>query len=671
MNIVLSQQLLTGVIALTLSVLPFISIARATPPANDFLQMSLEELMEVEISSAAKKPQTVKDTATAIFVVTQEDIRRSTANSIVELLRIVPGVQVAQISNNHWSVSARGFDGLFSNKLLVLMDGRAVYNPYFSGVFWADQNTMLEDIERIEVIRGPGATVWGANAVNGVINIITKSALDTTGTLISGGAGDEKDGFFSARTGIAVGEEGALRLYAKGTRHDSSKDLSGTDAFDAYDGGRAGFRSDLSTGEKSSLTIQGDVFDYDHELLLERPDLTSPTLTSPASGIEESSGFNILTRWETELSDSSVFQAQMYYDRLDRDEVFLDTQIDTFDIEVLHRFLLADSVEISWGGGYRTIEDKLPPGDGIAFFPPERRYEVYSGFAQLETDLIEDQLTLTIGSKIEDNDFSGFEYQPSARVRWHPAEHHTLWSSVSRATRTPSRVEVDGIVSVAFVPLPDGSFAEVGIAGGDPDAEELMAYEIGYRLQPVPRVTFDLALFYSDYSDIISNTSGTPTGPMTVSGLPFFPIIQSNEGEAEVYGGELLINARPYDWMQLQLAYSHTQVHTRSPETLVDDGLLVSKTAENKATARALIDLPNNFELDLFYRFIDRVPGGDLPAYSELDAKLGWRPSQEIELALIGNNLLNPSHPEFGGDVLNIVQTEVEREIWGKATVRF
>ncbi len=423
------------------------------PSSNtDLTELSLEELMSVEVTSVSKKKQKFSESAAAIFVITQEDIRRSGVTSIPEALRMVPGIQVARGSNNQWNISSRGFNERFTNKLLVLIDGRTLYNPLFAGVTWETQDTMLEDIERIEVIRGPGGALWGVNAVNGVINIITKHAQDTQGLLVSGVAGTE-EGIVSIRQGGSHGSDFQYRLFAKYFNRDTSFNAMG--AHDDTRMFRSGFRTDWQPATQDHVMVQGELYTGDSG----QQSTVATTPTFPfgfTTGNEdlEMSGGHVLTRWEHTWDSGSDMALQFFYDRYERTENTIKATIDTFDLDFQHRFGFFGNQELLWGLEYRYWVDDLKNTAGISVFPDSETFDLLSGFLQDEITLIPDTLIITIGTKLSHNDFTGFEYQPSGRFLWKPIDGHSIWGAVSRAVRVPSGLEDKSLLTFHQTPRP-------------------------------------------------------------------------------------------------------------------------------------------------------------------------------------------------------------------------
>ena len=617
--------------------------------------------MDIEITSVAKKEQKVSETAAAIFVITQEDIRRSGVTSIAEALRLAPGVTVSRIDSNSWAIGVRGLASGFSRSLLVLIDGRSVYTPLFAGVYWDVQDTLLEDIDRIEVIRGPGGTIWGANAVNGVINIITKNAAETQGLLATAGGGSEEKGFGGVRYGGKIGENFNYRLYGKGFRRDAQFTPHLSDS-DDWQKGQGGFRTDWNLRETDNLTIQGDMY---RGKAGQRTSVSS--FSAPFAAFVEKdvdlSGMNLLGRWSRTLSQTSDLALQVYYDRTFRREPTFHERRNTVDFDFHHRFKLTGHQELIWGLGYRYTKDEIETIPTLVVSPEDRADNLFSAFIQDEIVLVEDRLRLTLGSKFEHNDYTGFEFQPSARISWTPAQGHSLWASVSRAVRTPSRVDRDVIASTAPDPaLP--IFARL-LGNKNFDSEKVLAYELGYRIQPTDRFFVDLAAFYNRYDDLFSVETGTP---FLEPGRLIFPFEFDNKLKAKIYGIELAADWRWLDWWRWRFSYSHLQINVeRKPGG--NDTLTVRPTEggspQNQVAVTSFVNLPGNLELDGIFRYVDSLPGQDVGRYFNLDLRLGWHASKNVEVALVGQNLLEGHHAEWSRG------TEIQRGVYTKVTWRW
>src|SRR3982074_1213714 len=421
---------------------------------DDLKQLSLEQLANVEVTITSKEPVTIARAPAAIYVLTSEDIRRSGATSIPEALRLVPGVEVARIDSNKWSLGVRGFAGRLSRSVLVLIDGRSVYTPLFAGVYWEVQDTLLEDVDRIEVIRGPGGTIWGANAVNGVINIVTKNSKDTHGMLVSVGGGNVDQGFVNFRIGSGNKDKNFnYRIYGKGFTRGSEFHSDGRE-FDDWRIGQGGFRTDWNLRQRDTLTIQGDLYEG---VAGQRVGVTSyspPSMTNVEQNAKLAGG-NLLGRWRRDLATGSDIQVQAYYDRTNREDVNLAEARNTFDVDLLHHFVLPGRQDFIWGLGTRfSAGNATQVVPTVVLTPNEFTDKLYSAFIQDELPIIQTRLSLRRGSKFLHNNYSGFDIQPSARLLWTPRQQHSLWASVTRAVRTPSRVEEDLQLTGLFTSTP-------------------------------------------------------------------------------------------------------------------------------------------------------------------------------------------------------------------------
>ena len=611
------------------------------PSPSALKKLSLEELMDVEVTSVSKRPEKLSDTASAIQVITQKDIERSGATSLPEALRLAANLQVAQVDSRQWAISARGFNNTTANKLLVLIDGRAVYTPLYAGVFWDVQDTLLEDVDRIEVISGPGAALWGANAVNGVINITTKTARDTQGLLLLGGGGTELRGFTGLRYGGALATNLHYRVYGKFFDRDSTVLPSGRDATNDWLMGQGGFRVDWEASEKSLLTLQADLY--------------QGRIAQPGRDDISVNGGNVLSRWSHTFSEDSDLKMQLYYDRTHRNipGTFAEN-LDTYDADFQHRFLLAERHNIVWGLGYRLIEDDVWNTPGLAFLPARVSRQWFSAFGQDEIALVKDKLHLTLGTKIEHNDYTGFEFQPSGRLAWKLSAGQTLWGAISRAVRTPSRIDRE-----LFAPA-NPPFL---IAGG-PDfvSEEVLAYELGYRVQPHRRISLSVAGFYNDYDNVRSLEQVNPPAAL--------PVVFANGQKGESYGAELTADYRVTDWLQFHGGYTALKVQLRPKAGSTDRtfGSTESHDPNHQFFLRSSLQLPAHFEFDASFRYVTDIANQRVPAYGELDLRLAWKPTESLELSIVGQNLLHDHHPEFGA--LSSRQ-EIERGVYAKILWRF
>ncbi len=650
------------------------------------LELGLEALMNIEVTSVSKKKQRLSEASSAVFVIKQEDIRRSGVTSIPEALQLVPGVQVARIDSNKWAVGSRGFFGLsgrFENKLLVLVDGRSVYSPLFSGVFWELQDTLLEDVERIEVIRGPGATLWGANAVNGVINIITKDTADTQGSLVTGIAGTEENRF-----GLRFGgqnDHASYRLFAKYSKRDSAVYPDGSDGFDDWNSVRTGFRIDTKSLPRDTLSLQGELFKvYAGE---------KNTISIPSAPFEQTSvaknkhhGGHLLGRWKRTVSDSSELELQLYYDNTAYNTNYVETSFDTLDIDFQYRSTPYDRHELLWGVGYRLIIDSISNTYSLSLLPTDDSYQILSAFIQDDITIFPNKFNLIIGSKLEHNDFTGFEIQPNIRLIWQIDERQSIWGSISRAVRTPSRGEKDNSIRQPIrSPSPPLNQYTQAVYNGSKDigSEEIIGYELGYRVQPADNFSLDLAMFFNQYEDVRHGVYEQPYMENSQElGKPILkiPIIVNNDFYGDTFGVEVAADWRIQDWWHLKAAYSYLTMNVKSysDSTIINLQDLDDRSPKHQLSLRSSMDLLDNLELDLWARYTGKIRGIDgnnIPSgiddYITLDARLGYHPTANVEISLIGKNLLNDHHLEFVPEIFQLFPTEIERSVFAKFTYNF
>jgi Outer membrane receptor for ferrienterochelin and colicins len=628
---------LAALSALFLLPLSFGASPRTIASVRELKKLSIDELLDIEVVSVSRKDERAEDVAAAVHVITEEDIRRSGARSIPEALRLAPNLQVAQSSSRNWAISARGFNASFSNKLLVLLDGRSVYTPLYSGVFWDAQDTLLEDLDRIEVISGPGATVWGANAVNGVINVISKNARDTQGLLLTAGGGTEERGFAGLRYGTRLAPDLHLRVYAKTFERDDAKTRTGADELDAWNHTQGGFRLDWESGSDHLLTLQGDLYDGRGEQG-RRDDI-------------EHSGGNFLARWTRHFTDDSELQVQTYYDRTQRlVPADFGDELDTFDFDAHYGRHLGEYHHLMIGAGYRFTHNRVQNLSAAAFLPPVLNRSLYSAFIQDEISFSDPRLTMALGLKLEHNDYTGVELQPGWRTSW-STENHTFWGAISRAVRTPSRFDRH-----LFSP-PEPPFA---IAGGPHSVSETMiSYEFGWRTQVHEQLIFSASVFYNVYDDIRS-ISATP------------PFVIENNGEGEIYGVELSSTWQAADTWRISAGYTllMEDLGVKPGRGSLANGQGEAFDPKHQFQIRSSLDLPRAIEFDVWLRYVDEVGNtsargfGIMPDYVSLDLRVGWSPTDHLELAIVGQHLLDPQHPEFGNE-------EIERAVHAKLTWRY
>ncbi|MCQ8179826.1 TonB-dependent receptor [Methylomonas sp. SURF-1] len=624
--------------------------------------LSLQELTATTVSLAVKNQQSLQEAAAAAYVISNEEIRRSGMQSIPEVLRKVPGLEVARVDANQWAITSRGFNGAFANKLLVMVDGRTVYDPFNSGVYWNEQDYPLEDVDRIEVIRGPGATLWGSNAVNGVINIVTRTAQESRGALLSAGTSHEEPGFGTLRYGGQINPNLHYRVYGKYNHRDDFHFSGGNKAADDLDVGRAGFRSDWTPDARETLTLQGDYFNGTMQQTLTGADPAVPAMPDRT----QKQGGNLLLRWQRNLADGSRLQIRSYFDHASRQQMRLDHRRNTFDFDVQHSFRWGNHYP-TWGGGYRFNSDLLTQKLALLSFEPNRRdLHLFNIFAQDEWRLFGDDVRLIYGGKLEHNDFTGFELQPTARLLWNVDPQHSLWTAVSRAVRVPSRVEHDLNALYNFTPG-----VTANIRGGDSfKSETALSYELGYRFFPNRSFNLDTALFYSDYAHL---STTEPQPPIAVGGGVLVPFQIANMAEGETYGWETSLNWRASEIWRLQGSYSlfGIAIH-RDPQSLDSSAEIAEgNSSRHRFNLSSYLNLPYQLELDGHWYYTDRLANG-VPAYHRLDLRLGWQPNLHLELAAGVQNLLDNRHLEFIPPLDNpVLSSEFERNYYLKATLRF
>src|SRR5713101_8024660 len=620
-------------------------------PEVPLTQISLEDLGEIEVTTASKEPVKASQTPAAIYVVTQEDIRRSGATSIPEALRLVPGVEVARIDSNTWSLGVRGFGSALSRSVLVLIDGRSVYTPLFAGVYWQVQDTLLEDIERIEVIRGPGGTIWGANAVNAVINIITKRAQETHGTLVSTGGGNVDQGFVNFRYGTGNSKGFNYRIYGKaftrGPRfHPDQKQ------FDDWRMGQTGFRTDWDVHNRDRLTLEGDIYSGDAGQRVGIASYSPPFMTNVEQNAELAGG-NLLARWERELGSGSNVQLQTYYDRTNRNQANFGESRDTFDIDFIHHLPLAGRQDFLWGLGARlssgNVSEVVPT---VVFTPNHYTDKLYSAFIQDEIRIVGDKLSLTIGSKFLHNNYSGFEIQPTARLLWTPSSRQTVWGAVTRAVRTPSRIEEDLQLTGLAAPTPLTFFRIIGDRKFS--SESLIGYEAGYRSLVGPKLHVDIAAFYNNYDHLLSVEPGapfsesSPSPPHTV-----IPLFFRNGLQGRTAGFEIAPDWTPTRIWRLRGSYSYLHIDLDKKASSLDTSSANStqgSSPHHQVAIQSSLDLPKKLEFDQTLRYVSSLPAQLVQAYTTADVRFSWHATRSLDVSVVGQNLFQPHHAEFGGD---------------------
>ena len=621
---------------------------------SSLASVSLEDLMNVQITSASKKEQKLSRVAAAVYVITRQEIQRSGATTIPELLRMVPGLNVAQVDSNKWAVSARGFNGRFSNDLLVLVDGRSVYSPLWSGIYWDQLDTMLENIERIEVIRGPGASVWGANAVNGVINIITKSAGETQGAEVIAGGGSPGEAYGAARYGAKIGQRGYYRFHLKDY---NEGDFTTSDSRHRGDDGwgmlNAGFRTDLNLSKDSNLTVQGDFF---HGRWNEG--WLAPLLTSPYEeeyGSTSTTGGDAMATYSRRIGETAEIRARAYFDGFDRREGFADESSRSVNFEFQNHFTRGRH-EVVWGLGYRRDVENEKSDVFVRWTPESQAFNLINLFVQDEIALVNDKLYFTLGTKFENGTYAGWMAEPTARMLWTPSHVQSFWIAASRAMRTPSRYDHDLSLDLFATPTPMGLTLMTHVLGNpDIEPEELHAFEAGYRMEFDPHVSLDVATFYNFYQrEIVFGEQG-----ISMSLTPFPHLVMSvqpqNALTVKTFGAEAVIGWQPLSRSKWNAGYSWLNGQCFSRANTADlSGLNVcSAISRNQFFLQHFFDVTKSVTFDTNVHFTGAStlasaaePNYLIPQYFNLDARLGWKLKKHVEISLVGQNLLGP-HREF------------------------
>lgn len=667
-------QAIAAVVSATIA-----SSGAATLPS----ELSIEELINIEITSVSKKETRLLDSPAAVAVLTQEDFSHLGAQTVPEALRAVPGVNVARINANKWAVSVRGFNDEFANKLLVMQDGRTIYSPSIGGVYWNQQDVLLQDLERIEVVRGPGGTLWGANAVNGVINVITRSARETQGFAAATAVGTEDQPSASLRYGGQLASNVFYRVYAKGFNRDGFDDSHGNSLSDGWHMGRGGVRVDWDISETDALMLSGEFYKGVHgEQVFKQS--ANPQVAGFSSVDVPTQGGHTLSRWTRTLSDESEFTVQAYYDRYELRHAFGGATIDpvadvprflqssnamsetrdTVDLDIQHRLAIGSRHDFVWGAGYRFTQDQFGrEASELQINSASETDHCFSAFLQDELALVQDRLQLTLGSKYEHNEITGSQFQPGARLLWTPSDNHSVWASVARAVRTPTRMERGLNTDLSYFLLPDNTPLLVNYTGSPGLApEKLVAWEAGYRIKPSRTLSFDISAFYNRYEDLIqARFSETQPGSFVHANVP----------SGNTCGAELLAQWQVTSRWRLTGNYSWLNAD------LPQDDLQDTVNPQHQFHLRSHLELSDNWSVDGAAYFVDATEihsAADIqtriPAYVRLDLGVTWRPTEHFELSLWGQNLLDEGHPEYPSlRTPNIA--EVPRSFFASLKVRF
>ncbi len=591
---------------------------------------SIEDLLDMPVTTATRSTSvSLLQTPAAVQIITGEDIHRSGAATLPEALRLASSLEVAQASAQDWAISARGFNNTLANKMLVMIDGRTVYTPLDAGVFWDVQEVLLEDIDRIEVVNGPGGTLWGANAVNGVINVITKSAKDTQGVYISGAGGSFLQDFGAVRYGGAVGTNFFYRAYVQQINQNPAYETNGSPAPDYGRYTQGGFRTDWLPDDLNTVTFQGDAY---------------TAKNGTAAGDTDLDGQNILARWQHTFSYENVLQIQSYYDRTWRNiPASFGEELETIDLDVQDQLRLGDRNLILWGAGYRVMLDRVNNNQGLNFVPANRNLQLFSAFAQDDFTIVPDRLRATFGMKVEHNDYSGYEVQPSVRLAWFPTDQQTVWAAVSRPVRSPSRIDTD---------LRYTTPALVLSGNNDFESEKLMAYELGYRLQASRRLSFSSSFYYDIYQDLRSLDVVAPGN-----------FILGNHFDGWIYGVELAAEYRATDWWRVRGGYNYLHKDLQSTSAVATPSVREGDDPSNQFSFQSILDLPAHFQFDVTGRYVSELPSPVVPSYFTVDVRLAWE-YKNWEISFVGQNLVQNQHVEFG-------TLSIPRGFYGKISWRF
>ncbi len=666
-----------------------VSVSAQEEQEVDAFELSLKELLDVEVTSVARQAQPLSNSPAAVYVISSEEIQRRGLTSIPQALKGVPGLHVAQIDSQKWAVSSRGFNGRFNNKLLVLMDGRTLYSPVFSGVYWEVQDTLMADIERIEVIRGPNAAMWGSNAVNGVINIVTKHSAETLGGYAEIGIGDYNQGFAGFRYGGKLTDNTTARGYAKTFKRDSleheAKDINpdlalasttNLDTDNDWTEQQVGGRVDIDLPHSATLQLSSDLYKTRMNQVLYLPTLAAPYASTSQDNVD-SKGWNLLAKFNQALSARSEYSVQGYVDYVSRDEGFFTSETKTFDLEFQHQFQFRERHNIRWGLGFRHNRETIGSHPNIFSDSNQTSTNLWSAFVSDEITLAKDALWLTLATRVEDNTYTGFEWQPNARLLWKLNEQHKLWSSVSYSVRTPSRTEnnvnfvanvIPPFVAPNVSPLP----VVVRYKGQDEyESESLLTYELGYRFSPTSSFSIDSTVFYNDYDDL-RDADQVTTDFVSLPGYIIQDVEFGNSLAGHSYGLEFSSQWLATDTVKFKLNYGYIQ--SKFP------GVQPQNTTAPKHIATFDIDwaVHQNVDVNATWRYVDDVApiSGHTQTYNPVDSYHGvdlgvnWRITPKVTLSAYGKNLFYGAHTEFESELFSIPY-RIEPTYYGKVTVQF
>jgi len=643
------------------------------PP--DLADRSLEDLMNIQVTSVSKKEQKLSRTASAVFVITQEDIRRSGATNIPDLLRMVPGLDVAQINANTWAISARGLNNRFSNELLVLLDGRSLYTPTFGGVFWDVIDLPFEDIDRIEVIRGPGASVWATSAVNGVINIITKTASDTPGAIVVAGGGTVDQGFGTVQYGGKIGNSTCYRAFSKYFNQDHFPDSGGQSGGDGWNLARAGFRADSVLSPKDDLTFEGDIYrGREGNLSVGLSSITSPPIPVVLMQVNLGGGF-FQTAWNHTFSDRSGTSLQVSYDEDERNDALGEAR-GTFDIAFQHHLGWGSRQNFVWGIEYRYSASHTVGSLIVSLNPANLNTSLFSSFIQDDITLIRDRLFLTVGTKLEDQYYTGLDALPSVRVAWTPSAKRTLWAAVSNADRNPAAIDTSIVSNLGGFTDMNGTPVALRLLGNPKLLDETtIAYEAGYRMSIADRLSLDITAYYNNQGDQETVEPGTPFFESTPAPPHLvLPLINANLSFGESYGGEIAANWKVTNRWTLSPGYAFEEIHMHLKPTSHDTTSVADaegSSPANMAQLRSHLSLARGLSWDASAYFTDRLTDPVIPSYTRVDTGLTWQWNEKGSISFVGQNLVGDHHAEFVDSTGSAGTTFIKRSAYAKFTWRF
>jgi len=633
-------------------------INAAEADTSMLLEMDMAQLMNVEVTSVDKWAMPLNDAAAAITVISSEDIARSGMQTVPELMRMVPGMQVARTSASAWAISARGFNGTFARTMLVMVDGRSIYTPLTAGVDWFRRDLLLDNIKRIEVIRGPGGAIWGANAMTGVINIITKKSLDTQGILVGGSGGNQLHAMAKVRYGGELGYNTSYRISGRYAGHGRQMNINGL-AYnhDEWDQQRFDFRLDSRLSSVDRISLQGA--------------RSQGTLHNiPSSGIF--SGAHLMGEWRHDYAEDSALRIQAYVDQTKK-ETFKQLRfdhIDIYDLDMAHHFNLTEQFGLNWGVGYRQTRFNNINTTGtnpLLFYQPGRSHtRTYRGFVQGRSYGFDNRVQLTLGSKFENNSYTGFEYQPSAQLLWHIREQHTVWGAISRTVSTPTRFDDAATLTLSGLPFPFPPSINLIHPNPDLKSQVQLSYEAGYRGMLADNLHLSLSIYYNRYKQLSTSEDFGIFGGMISNGLG-----------GSVHGGELTLQWQAArDWL-LKASYSHINMESLKPEpwsTAQTAGVeTVQSNARNMASLQSRVDLPWQLQFDsaIYYVASLQASGGTItPAYNRVDARIGWSPNNKLRLSLAVNDIFDKSRPQYL-DAVTFNPTDIGRSMHAQATLQW